>query len=691
MKRLVYLLVVVLVVAAGRASSFAEDVAPAQEDAAGVQDTQEGPAQDEVSPLQYMLEPKVDTWLGAKVADLRGATRAAEYSWMRSSPTGGFRIFYFPLPQRLDAEFNFIDEKNHDAELSYSYKDILVLDFKSRALWHNLDHFRFAEGSMPGVGTSLDRNPTAEYGVAINDNRLFLRLKWPNNPYHVFVELRDYDKEGDIQQRFLIGSFSGQKTAETRHIDWDTQLLRIGANGHFGPVEAEYQHGIKAFNAGGQKKLFDNYPAVADPLRPAGIYQHNVVPDLERSWDTVELHTSYTGRIVGNLTLTNGQKRNRDNLAYVNYVRASTAWSFIPLENLTLLLRLKHDRVGDHNPQRVVEPDLTTGTIARVDTVSNRSITLTKETAEVAAMYYPFKGVGIKTEYRYNYLDRKRAYDWRDLEFGIQMPSTVNLHSAKLSAWARPVDGVSIRGNAGWDYVTEPLNPVGYRNRVGGQVNGNWAISHALNFNANYKLSREDNPFDFAGQVAGDRRRHVARDNGGANLSWNPAGWFNATAYYSYMRTRVNETLTFQPSTPNVPVNARRTTTNILVDSNDRDTAQVYGITADTAFASPLNFGAEFHQSFSRGRYDLNSNPAIQNPVSGAFYDFDFGDIPGYTDIKIRETGGSFTARYDFPKGWGASATYSINNYEDLEDKPQDGPQDGTAHVVMLLVSKRWY
>jgi len=613
----------------------------------------------EPPPVQYNLKPEFDTWLGARVVSIDGSKRAMEYGWPFSSPAGGLKLHYSPLPHRLDSELDWNNQFDFMADLAYSYKDMFKLAYLGTGLWHNLDH---SKPQPDPIG--IDRNPTAGYQVSVRDDRVFVRLKLPERPYHVFAEYRQFEKDGTIQQRFYNGA---NKIVESRNIDWLTRRLTAGINGHFGPIELEYSHRIKTFEPHKDVALGpENYNS------SEGIYQarHNVVPETEQHADIVKIHTDLTGRVVASATLTNGRKENETSGATADYRRAFGDLTIIPFEHVTVAVRYRYNEMVEEVPNFVrhdFNPFLLVPENFTKDPLNNRT-----NRAEVAVRYAPTSAIAVKLEYDFLNTKRYNVKQWSDpaaLEFQT-IPTDQNEHTVKISTQLKPVKGMLFRGTVGYTYNQDPELPNKPQNAFNGRFDYGYIVRPDLNLDAHYRFAREDN---------NTANMKLERDNPGISAVWTPVERLAVTGGYDFFRYQNERDMRFIAGTG-------LTAVFFPVESVPyEDTTHIYYISAGYQFAFALAIDAEYHQSWSRGRF--RSSLTGSDGAGGIVTTAGIGEL---TDMKIRETGGSIGAKYDISKGWGTSLTYTINDYQDLQDKPQNGPQDGTAHTVMLIVSKKW-
>ncbi len=612
--------------------------------------------------MKYDLKPEFYTWLGGRFVSVDGSRRALEYGWPYSSPTGGLKLHYSPLPHRMDSELDWNNPYDFMADLAYSYKDVFKLAYQGTGLWHNLDHFKPQPDSIAD-----DRNPKADYHVSVRDDKVFVRLKLPERPYHVFAEYRQFEKDGTIQQRFYNGL---KKTAESRNIDWLTRRLTAGINGHFGPVELEYSHRIKTFEPHKDVALgpepYTTTDAGATNTYPA---HHNVVPETEQHTDTLKIHTDLTGRVVASATLTNGRKENETSGATADYRRAFGDLTIIPFEHVTVAVRYRYNEMVEKVPN-IVGHDFNPYVVPEnftKDPLNNRT-----NRAEVAVRYVPTSAIAVKLEYDFLNTKRYNVKQWSEpgvLEFQT-IPTDQNEHTVKLSTQLKPLKGMMFRGTVGYTYNQDPELPNKPQDAFNGRFDTEYIVRPDLNLDAHYRFARETN---------NTANMNLERDNPGISAVWTPVERLAVTGGYDYFRYMNERDMRFIAGSGTTSV------TFPVQRVPYEDSTHIYYISTGYQFAFALALDAEYHQSWSKGRF----RTSIQGS-DGALGVVSTSGIGELTDMKIRETGGSVSAKYDLSKGWGTSLTYTINDYQDLQDKPQNGPQDGTAHTVMLIVSKKW-
>ncbi len=605
----------------------------------------------------YALEPEFRTWLGYNYVSLEGSTRAAEYIWPHSSVTGGLVLHYTPLPRRMDFELDWKNIYDYQSEFAYAYKDMFKLDYRGWSLYHNLDHY------MPlytPAAVDLAGGQGVFYHATSRDNRIFLRLKWPDRAYHAFAEYRQFDKEGTIQQRFYSAV---TKTSRSRDIEWTTRKYTAGINGHLGPIEAEYTHRIKTFDPHKDVTLTDTIAGAP--------HDHAVVPKLEGHSDNIKIHTDLTGRIVASVTLTAGEKNNKHTRAEVDYSRAYADLVLIPFKDLTVAFKYRFNDLQTH------VPDVVGASVFGAPGFTHDPMDRMTHTGEVVARYSPTINFSVKAGYKFENIKRDNAKSWSETiaagppvreVFPYQdIPYVQNVHQVSLGVNTRPLTTVSVKGSLTYTYCNDPAYPTDPNNSYKGRFDAVWTPVHDVMADAYYRFVREEN--DTANMNAD-------RDNAGALVTWTPAQRLSLYANYDYSRYKNERDIRLLSGV--FPTEAPYPTHSVPYT----DTSHLYSVGMGYAFVFPLTLNTEFHQCWSRSAFRTAAFEPVNNVTSDGL-----GEL---TDVKIRETGGSVRAGYDFPKGWGASAEYSVTDYQDLQDKPQNGLQDGIVHSVMLLVKKEW-
>ena len=403
----------------------AEDPLPQAADTA-VNSEQEEPA--------VHFETEGDFFLGYRWLSTEDSLKAAEYIYPHSSVTLGLDLLSAPLPWRYHVNAEFISKHDFYADAGFAYKDLVLFRDILVGVHHNLNHYYYPSGIRD------DRNPEDLYSLNFVSNIMALRLKTPNYPLHAFVNHRHVEREGTIQQRFLLGYDPLDMISESRDIDWKSNAVKLGANSHLGPVEIEYDYDQAKFDPGRNNVLYDDYPDFNNttyPDRLADTYPHNVIPETESSAHTIKMHSSYTGSIVAAATFSNLYQKNNYSLTESTTWKGAFDLSWIPDPVVGIFFKYRHRKMDMDTPNTVTLNGLTND---HTYTYSVRQgISYDKNLFSLSSRYKPLQRLSLFAGYEFSQLDRKDVAEWPGL------PGQTRIHTIDLAAHAKPVDKVRVK------------------------------------------------------------------------------------------------------------------------------------------------------------------------------------------------------------------------------------------------------
>jgi len=397
----------------------------------------------------FHYRSKGSSFLGYRWLSSDDSLKAAEYIYPHSSVTFGLDLMSCPLPYRYHVNAEFLSNYDFYADAGFSYKDHVLFRDILVGMHHNLDHLSYQYSGEPPDLVYADRNAGDDYDIDFLTNLLSLRLKASHFPFHTFLNHRHVEREGTVQQRFLLGDFSQtNKVSESRDINWKSNAVKLGANSHAGPVEIEYAYDQAKFDPGRNNILYDSYPASG--TRPVDIYPHNVVPETESSAHSVKLHSSYTGGIVAAASLSNLYQKN-------NYSRTeSTTWkgavdfSWIPDPNVGLFFKYRHRNVDMDTPDSVILTGLNNSLPYSV----REGVSYRKDVFSLSTRYRPLNILSLFATYEFSHLERKDVSEW------IVLPSQSNIHTITFKAHAKPLNKVKVKAS----YEFKKYNDPSYNN-----------------------------------------------------------------------------------------------------------------------------------------------------------------------------------------------------------------------------------
>lgn len=379
---------------------------------------------------------------GFRYVDGDELSRVSEYEDEESTVTLGIEGIACPLPHRYHIHSEYLGESNYYGDLGYAYRDLLLFRDIFDGVHHNLDHYHYLYPNTQGA-SYVDRSVADENYIDFYKNDLLLRLKAPDYPFHVFFKNKYVGREGGIEERFWTGSVLNMiKTSQTRTIDWDSQEITLGLNSHLGPVEIEYAYAQADFDPGTDNVLYDHYAFSPVFRRPADIYPHNVIPETESFANSLKFHSSYTGQIVASATFSNTSNKNTYSGTEAENWKAAFDLRWIPDPAVSFFLKYRHNELDKDNPDEVVVKGLIYSETNPVrPLISTRS-----DLVSLSARYRPLTMLTLIGKYEFELRDRSDVEEW------MVLPDSSEVHRINLTAHARPVSELKLKGI--YDYIT---------------------------------------------------------------------------------------------------------------------------------------------------------------------------------------------------------------------------------------------
>lgn len=612
------------------------------------------------------IKPKYSFIGGYRIIDTEGSKRAAEYEYPHDSVVLIGNVRALPFPHRIHFEFDFFNEKDLFADLSYAYKDLILSRWINKTLFHNLENIRLFDLG-PHIRYSIEQNDSSEsYGVKSATNMFFVRFKTPDFPFHVYIDGQVIDKDGLKQQRFLGGSgyFNDlQRISRKRDIDWQTRDIKFGFNTHTGPVEIDVSHSEKRFSSGGDSVFHSFYNS---GIREPGTYPHNRIPDFKGSTDTIKLHTSYTGKIVASATLSRYSRENEYSGAQADYFIGSTDITYMPLPKLTFFFKFRHRESDIDNPDSVRISDLTNPENSYIYSVRD-SVSVKTDNLSGVVRYRAFKWLTVNAEVSHIYKDRKNANSWG-------LPKTTVKDTASISVKAKIFKSVNIKSR----YIHEEIDETSYNisldSRDKGIISISWNPLPAIFTYASYNVST-------------GRRDHVRYSidestvvlDGGkitdnkvfGMIGVNVSERVSIQTGYSYMNNKSTQPLIYgSDSEP-----------QFIIDDNVlyKEEMYTFSTTLNCRLKKNLDIEGGIVVTEGSSNFDASAHDAVE-PVS----------ISDFSELKVRQTEYLLSGLYSFKDELDIGLNYSYREYENLIDRAINPVRDGSAHIILLSITKRW-
>lgn len=608
-----------------------------------------------------VIKPEFTLTGGYRYVHVNGSRSAEEFEYLHNSLMLGGELRTVSLHHRLHLDLDIRNEKDYYGDISYAYKDLILFRAVNSTLFHNLDNIRlFTFGSMPAENRdSADET----YGLNVGISDIFLRIKAPDFPAHLYFEGNFVDKDGDVQQKYYKYS-TATRISEKRDIDLQTSVYTVGANSHLGPVEVDFSHSEKRFDVDGDKVLIDS--AVRGT---PGTYYHNRIPELKSSSNSLKLHTSFTGSLVASATLSKTDKENRDSGVTADYLFAASEITWMPLTELTFFLKYRHQERDIDSPdtvtiQNLADPFNTTTMVVK------DSITSISDTVSGTVRYRPLKGFILKAGYAYDDIRRNKAEEWHVI------PDSTQRQKLSLSGDARILAGLKLKAQYIHKEINNPATNIEPDRSDEGILTLSWIPFSRLNTFLSYGIKEEERDslrFLNGTEVLNADNRKVNNDRVVGTVSYVLLRNLSVTASYAYMHNKVKQDIMYSGDDNHPPI----LTPIDLVPY--KTTSRNYSFDINYSPKSFISLNGGISHTLSKGTF-YPSDAALTQPVS----------IASFSELKIRETTYSASGEYQFKGGFAAGIQYRYSTLTDEADNPYGDVNDGRVTIVLLTLSKKW-
>lgn len=612
------------------------------------------------------FEPEGGYFFGYEFVSQEDSLKAAEYVYPHSSITFGIDLLAAPLPHRYHLNGEYLNKYDFYGDGGYAYKDLFMFRNLLVGIHHNLDHFYYDFQGQPPSIVYTDRNRADSYFIDYVNNLFFTRLKAPDFPLHAFVKQRYVEREGSVEQRFLLGSFGNlNKTSATRAIDWKSNAETFGFNSHLGPLEVEYAYDQADFDPGGNSVLYDLYPSSGSFSRPGDIYPHNVVPETESSGNTLKMHTSYTGGIVAAATLSNLSEKNNYSGTESSLWKGAFDVSWIPDPVLGFFFKYRHKDLDMDTPDTV--------TLAGVANVLSypvrQGISYNRDNFAVSARYKPLNRLSLFSTYEFSHLERRDIDEW------LVLPDRTDIHSINLTAHSRPMDKLKLKAVYDYRHYDSPAYNTSPDNSNRLRLSATYLPLPWLTAYADYMLAvteRDDlryiNPISHLLVENGERDGRIDRLFASLSFMFSPK--VTVTGSWAYNRWKVEQDLAYSRWNaaggvdfpfidPGVPYTDESNSFSLALNYVPREDITV---TADVS-------------------YTLSDGEYAPSDVSGGAL-----AIASYSELEAAETIFSLEVTKKLPRNWEAG----IRFYSDIYDDRTGDLLDGSLFITTLTLKRHF-
>ena len=609
------------------------------------------------------IPPSIWLYGGMRYVDSDHTNNAEEYDYLHNSIVLGGEARLFSFPHRFHLDLDVKNKKDYFADVSYAYEDRVLFRAINRTLYHNISTAPLINMDPSTASPGVDfRDSSSDYGLKFGLTNVFLRFKKHEFPFHVYVDGTFLTRDGHLQQRSLSGSgwFNNiVRSSERRNVDQDTTNVIVGLNSHVGPVEIDISHGEKRFNSGPDSVLYDAYGD--SPTRAAGVYPHNLVPDLKSSTDTLKIHTSFTGSLVASATLSRTAKENEDSDAKVDCLLGALEMTWTESPSLAVFLKYHHRENNPDSPDSVTITDATNASNSYRYVVDS-AISSISDKVSTGIRYRPLRGMTVRLDYAYEDIRRDNASQW-------SIPDSTQKNVASVTADLRIIRSVRAKARYTRRFTIDPTYNTDPQVSDEGALSVTWQPIRSLVALASYTLVKEkrDN-LVFVDTTAA--RRDVTKDRFLGTLNYALAEGLSANAAFAYIHNRTAQDIEYHDLT-GAPQ------TDSSVPSKNKAHSYSFSIVYEPIEAVTLQSGIA--HTLSSGTF-YPDDPSLVQPVS----------IASFSAMKTKETVFTASAEYRIEKYFSAGLSYRYSEFKDLLDNPNDDISNGKAHIIALVLSKKW-
>ena len=657
-KIILFMFIMCLFQLPGFSTAYADDVVP--------QGADEGKEPEEFKPGQP-FQAEGSLLMGYRFVTNEDSSKAAEYIYPHSSVNFGLQLLSAPLPYRYHLNGEYLSKYDYYMDGGFAYKDLLLFRDILTGLHHNLDHINFLySGEPPGLVYD-DRNVGDEYYVDYIGNLLSLRLKAPDFPFHLFFKHRFAERDGLVEQRYLVGDFSSlTKTSASREIEWQSDAYTFGLNSHLGPVEIEYAFDQGEFDPGNNNVLFDYYPPSSDLSRPGDVFPHNVVPETESASHSLKFHSSYTGGLVAAATFASSNQKNNYSLTESNTWKGVFDFSWIPDPVIGLFFRYRHRNVDMDTPDFVTLEGLNTSLSYPV----REGVSYEKDTFSLSARYRPFTKFSLVPKYEFMYIDKENTDQW------ILLKDKSAVHTISLTGHYKPLENLKLKAVYEFKHYDDPAYNIDPDNSNKVRLTTTYVPVPYIYLYLDYLLAVTDRDNllfhnNSPSVLIEDGERSGRRDQLLASLSWMVSEKTTVTTSWQFNRWDIDQDLIYGKR----DASGAGDLPYIDTDVPYTDQANSFSLGLNYLPREDVTVTADVTHTLSEGEY-----------VPGDIFGDSTSSLISYTDLEAAETIFSFGISKKFLSNW----EMGLKFYTDIYDDRTDDVLDGKLFITTLSL-KRYF
>ena len=608
--------------------------------------------------------------------------RAAPYDYLHSSPVGGAFVNSLGKDLKFELEGGYLNKKDYHGDLLFDYSGDYRFHLRTESLFHNLDHEPLAPSFTLGGSSynAADLDSTGSYGIKVEQDLAAFRLKLHDFPLHLNLRYWRMTKDGSMQQIFADQAFEGATNtiySKGRPISTHIDEGDIGFDAHLGYVDVIYNFTIRQFG--------DNNPIpldqfVARPDRLAGLQEHNEGPDSRFTSQTIKLHTSLAGGLVGAASYSYGRRENLSQLsdirgaeqAVTTLQNAAGDLTYTPCGWFSLAAKYRHLEISNSTPATVFSAFAVNPQVVVRQPLDSR-----KDTVTVTLSAHPDKLLTVNGEYKGEFLHRENVSNAQTFS-SWDLPENEEKHTGTISILSRPLAGLRLKALYSYSAIVHPAYGTSYADKHEGQFLATYNKTGKWGVTASYRARRENNdsitrdiisstsPLEFAPYPFPIGRGN-SMDNATASFWFSPLQRLTVTGSYGFLRSKTDQTVLFTVASPAA-----------ADSSNYTAQAQIYSLTTAYQLTEKLDLALALQQihSFS----DFSPQFLVVNSSA------DTTGINTISNVKTVESSLSFRANYSVSKNLSCTLDYTYRDY----DEKNSSLFNGSVNSIMASLTGKW-
>jgi hypothetical protein len=607
------------------------------------------------------------------------AARTTEYESLHPSTTG--RILFSSLGKefKLNVDGSFLGRDDFSGDIYLDSQGKYKIHLRTDSFFHNLENERLfpLQFTLAGVNIPDQQDAAVNYGMRVEQNLAEFRYKPFLYPLHLNFGYWRLLREGVTQNRFADFGFistdpaispANRIIARQRAIDRQIHEGTFGIDSHLGPIDLIYQFQIRQLQV---KDATQTFQYVDRDTRAGGLFPHNVDPESRYISNSLKIHTSLTGGLVGAASVSYGKRDvpaadvSGGGASRATLLNAAGEMTYTPLPEFTAALRYRHQQIEVENPASLIIDSFVTVKNPTGELAPRPSIDTEHDIITLSTAFRPLTQITLNTEYKADITRRSHTEPtvWN-------LPDETVTHRGTISFLARLVKGLRFRAQYGYTAVDNPAYGSSFEKRHSGETQLTYNSTNRWGFIAGYRITRESNDQFFISSrstppISFQLPRERSNQTATASFWLSPFSNFSLSAGYQRLKTAVDQTLLLDSFN------------NIAAGSSYSTGAHLYSISGTYNASESLELALALQHMRSR---------SIFAPGAAVVGSLDTSGIEEISRRRTFENSLSFRSEYYFTKNVSCGLNYRLQAYRD-----QDQPDfDGTVHMIGASVTARW-